>query len=184
MTSQDINIALNKGTPIAIPYFDNIKIEIGEGFKFPSERSVEIVQNFLSLDKENRLLDSRHLFAYYSDTRDAVGGEDWMDDEFGKIEQPEDVWKHITPKSISLEKRSSVFDVPNTADDLYVVLEADCPWDDEHGVLMSWHLGKTLVKVGGYDGSPVNYIPDYLDEKKKEALAGVVYYGNEDFATY
>ena len=34
----------------------------------------------------------------------------------------------------------------------YVVVEANCDWEEEHGLMLVWKDGKRLTKVGGYDG--------------------------------
>jgi hypothetical protein len=38
----------------------------------------------------------------------------------------------------------------------YIVVEGECGWEADHGILMSWRDGRELVKVSGYDGHATN----------------------------
>ncbi|WP_425515747.1 MULTISPECIES: DUF6985 domain-containing protein [Rhizobium] len=41
-------------------------------------------------------------------------------------------------------------------DNWYVVMEAECAWDAEDGIMLVWRNGTTLSKVGPYNGHLTN----------------------------
>ncbi|MCX8995509.1 hypothetical protein NOF55_00120 [Rhizobiaceae bacterium BDR2-2] len=157
---------------IQVPYFDNAEVELAEDIDDPDAATA--LQAFLSLTAADRLADSRHVFAYYRDFHEAVGGEDWLDERMGVPETPADIWKHVTPGPVLFEN--------GRKDDTswYVVMEAECRWEEEHGLMMVWRNGTALCKVGGYDGHPTN-VNAYADP----GLADVVYAAtNKTYRTY
>lgn len=133
---------------IRIPYFDNAEVELIDD---PEDPGAEMaLETFLMLTPADRIVDSRHVFAYYRDFHEAVGGQDWLDEQMGVPETPADIWKHVTPTTLDLRK--------GRGDDSswYVMVEANCAWEEEHGLLLVWRDGRTLTKVGGYDGHVTN----------------------------
>ena len=89
-----------------VPYFDDVEVEIddaGNNGVYPltdAEASITL-KAFLSLRAADRLSDSRHVYAYYRDFREWVGGEDWMDEEMGVPDSPEAIWKPGTSGTMS-----------------------------------------------------------------------------------
>ena len=131
---------------IKVPYFDGIEVELLDEIS-PSD---PVLVEFLNRDKNDRLNDSRHVFNYYRDMHDASGGEDWLDQKMGIVSDPEQIWMHVTPGTVFIEKgRGS-----DTSH--YVVMDAECAWEEERGLMMVWKDGKILCKVGGYDGHVTN----------------------------
>lgn len=127
---------------------------------------------FARLTPADRLADSLHVFNYYRDFHQDVGGEEWLDEEMGVPATPEDIWQHVTPGTVfvKLDERHP--------DHVYVVMEAQCAWEGEHGLMMVWEDGARLTKVGGYDGHVTNETayarPDY---------EGIVYRANDPALT-
>lgn len=86
----------------------------------------------------------------------------------GAPETPADIWKYVTP----------IDEIDVTKDhegdqNWYVVMEANCGWEEEHGLMLVWRNGTTLSKVGGYDGHLANshaYADDNLAEVVYAAL--------------
>nr|WP_273736404.1 hypothetical protein [Mycolicibacterium septicum] len=66
------------------------------------------------------------MYAYYRDIHYAVGGEDWMDEEMGVPQTPADIWRSVTPGPVM---------VSDWYEHRYVVMEAECPWEEEHGLM-------------------------------------------------
>ncbi|WP_051371247.1 DUF6985 domain-containing protein [Mesorhizobium loti] len=84
---------------LKVPYFDNMEIELSDDDYDPDDQPVVAALNaFLMLTSDDRLGDTRHVYAYYRDFREAVGGEDWMDAEMGVPEKPEDIWSFVYPQ--------------------------------------------------------------------------------------
>jgi len=138
--------------PLSVPYFDNANIELDnvgpDDAEHPGERAAWAA--FMALSSTDRLSDSRHLFAYYRDFHILVSGADWLDDKMGIVTNPHDIWPHVRPKII--------WSTPDPKSDAWFIeIEADCAWEEEHGVHMVWENGGTLIKAGGYDGHPRNW---------------------------
>ena len=93
-----------------------------------------------------------------------------MRDEIGLPEEVEDIWAFVTPGPLHLEQRDS---------DWYIVMEAECAWEEEHGLMLVWRNGATLTKAGGWNGHVTN-ANAYADP----ALESVVYKAvNSEFTT-
>lgn len=155
-----IRAALDGGDKLAIPYFDGMPVlllnegvaESGPG-KVTTDEATTALKAFLALSLENRHADGRHLIAYCKMMVDAVG-EEVLEDMDNEIPSLDTVWNFVSPRSLGFgfldpgayaERRT-----------IFVKLEADVPWEPEHGLMMSWADGDTLVKVSGYDGHPTN----------------------------
>lgn len=149
---------------IGAPYFDGAEIELLDEPDPGVPGAAAALAAFLRLTPADRVSDSRHVFAYYRDYHEAVGGEDWLDAQMGVPETPADIWAHVAPKTLELRKGRGGDDT------WYVMVEADCAWEEEHGLLLVWRNGTTLNKVGGYDGHATNENA-YADS----ALRDVVY---------
>lgn len=148
---------------LKIPYFDNAEVELVEELEPGDTDAAAVLEAFLSLTPADRLADSRHVYAYYKDYHEAVGGEDWMDEEMGIPERPSDIWTYVTPGSIELYKGRG------DDDNWYVIMEANCGWEIEHGLMLVWRNGRTLSKVGEYDGHVTNENA-YADEGLKNVV--------------
>jgi len=146
---------------IAVPWFDGAEIELEEP---QTTRDAAALATFLTLTAQDRLHASRHVYAYYRDFHAAVGGEDWLDAEMGIPATPQDIWTHVHPQLLFVESRT---DMPGHS---YVVIEANCDWEEEHGLMLVWKDGAQLTKAGGYDGHLSN-VWSYGDD----ALEDVVY---------
>lgn len=154
---------------IKVPYFDDFEVELADEVSHSDPALIE----FLNRNSNDRLKDSRHVFNYYKDLHHAVGGEDWLDQEMGIVSDPKQIWMHVTP--------GLVFIASGHGSDTsrYVVMEAECAWEEEHGLMMVWKDGKVLSKVGGYDGHLTN-TNAYADD----TLHNIVYSAtNKKFTT-
>ncbi|WP_371681854.1 hypothetical protein [Labrenzia sp. VG12] len=83
------------------------------------------------------------------------------------------MWRHVTPGPVFQERGNGDDDV------WYAIMEAECDWEIEHGLMMVWRNGTTLCKVGGYDGHLTN-----ADAYGDAHLSNVVYQAtNPGFTT-
>ncbi len=137
-------------TKIVVPYFDGAEVELDEEPDADAPGSAAALASFLALTKADRLSDTRHVLAFYKDYYEEAGRPEWLDAEIGIPESPTDIWDHVTPGSVAVEK--------GRRDDgnWYVVMQAECGWDAERGLMMVWRNGTTLTKVGGYNGHLTN----------------------------
>ena len=160
-------------TLMRFPYFDGAEVDVDRGDALVTEAAT-ILEAFRSLTASDRLADSRHVYAYYQDYREWVGGQDWMDEEVGVPISPEAIWEHVTPTSISLS-------TGHEGDEhLYVALEAECGWEAEHGLVMVCCDGRVLCNVGGYDGHLTNEGADSDGAPRDVVYAGL----DERYRTY
>lgn len=159
-------------SPMKVPFFDGIEVSFEDFEEAEPAKAQAALDAFLALGKQDRLAASRHVYAYYRNFHEMVGGEDWLDASMGVPARPEDIWAHVQPQLLFVGARD---DMPGH---VYVVIEASCDWEEEHGLMMVWEDGKTLVKVGGYDGHFTNEWA-YDDE----ALRDVVYAGGPKWTT-
>jgi hypothetical protein len=153
--------------PIQVPYFDNREIDLTDedGHLHRSEGARAALNSFLKLTSADRLADTRHVFAYYSDVCDVVGS-DFLEEVMGPLPtDPADIWNHVRPRSIF------VWDDYMVPDVWYVVLDANCSWEDEHGLMMVWRNGERLTRVSDYDGHASNTHANTTDPE----MANLVY---------
>lgn len=149
---------------VQVPYFDNVEIKLsGDDYDQTNPRAAAALSAFLTLTSEDRLKDTRHVFAYYQDFREAVGGEDWMDKKMGIPEKPEDIWSCVHPNLLG------VWSGLDRDTSQYVFLEANCDWEQEHGLLLVWRNGTTLIKAGGFDGHATNDSA-YADDSLRDVV--------------
>ncbi len=120
------------------------------------------IMNFLSLD-ESVLTDSEpHLFHYYKDCYDNWGCND---DDFVAIESPSDVLWHVHFGSEPMVSRRA-----NGDKSIYISLECECDWEEEHGLQIVFRNGLIVNKVGPFDGHLTN-----SDAYADDSLEHVVY---------
>ena len=120
--------------PIPVPYFD------GQALTFTivvwedvDEAEVErVVDAFLSLTAKDRQAAKPEIFRYYS----KIAGRSTT-----KFECSEDnVWDFIQPDEIFVYP-------PDGDEPAYVCITAECDWDAEHGLQLSYMNGNELTKV-------------------------------------
>lgn len=145
---------------LKVPYFDGAELTLGEEVTEPGARAA--LDAFLALTPADRIADSRHVYAYYQDFREAVGGEDWMDEEIGVPKSPEDIWLLVRPGRLYVDQD---YDERHW----YVSLSSGCDWEEEHGLLMVWRDGTRLTRVSGNDGHVTNS-DAYADEGMGETI--------------
>jgi hypothetical protein len=119
------------------------------------------LQTFLALTLADRLSLTRHVRAYCIDFSTYTGDGIPLEQV---IANPESVWNHVHPRSLYVDD-----DTPPC-----VVVEAGCDWEPEHGLMLCFLGGHTLVKCGPYDGHLTN------DPTPDDATLGPVVYKAHD----
>ncbi|MFI5534164.1 DUF6985 domain-containing protein [Kitasatospora sp. NPDC051853] len=112
---------------------------------------------FLALDASVLRAAAGPIFEYYEDVV-SVLGEDLPD----RVAGPAEVLAHIRPGREALVERDG--------DEVYVSVECECSWEPEHGLQLVFLGGRTVSKVGPYDGHLTHH-PRFPGEN----VAGVVY---------
>jgi hypothetical protein len=105
---------------------------------------VACIEAFCSLGGSELTAVSHHVFAYYRDIAAEVAGEPG----FPEISDPARVWDFVTLTNQPLVQ----------LDDgtWFVVLENECDWEPEHGLVIVFKDGRDVVKVSDYDGHLTN----------------------------
>lgn len=148
---------------LELPYFDGVEVPVGDAPQTPADAAA--LQAFLRLTPADRLADARHVHACYLDYHEAVGGKDWLDAKMGVPASPEAIWNHVHPTGIFTAR-----DRYSRAEEAYVVIEADCDWEGEHGLMLCFRHGERLTKCSDYDDHVTN-----ANAYDDETLADVVY---------
>ncbi|WP_430515901.1 DUF6985 domain-containing protein [Mesorhizobium loti] len=82
----------------------------------------------------------------------------------GKLSVARTGWtpKWGCPKSRRISGRSftpselGIWPADDDDDNPYIYLEANCGWEEDHGLLLVWRNGTMLTRVSGFDGHPTN----------------------------
>lgn len=106
------------------------------------------IKNFLSINQSVLKDAESDVFQYYKD-RNA----DWDEDHerFIAIESPADVWKHVQLGTKPLVTRRGYGD-----HGIYISLDCECDWEEEHGLQIVFKNGLKINKIGAYDGHYTN----------------------------
>lgn len=150
VTDEQLLEIWRKEERLALPYFDGQGVELF----FEEEGDLlffaDSIRRFLALGPSDRLADTRHIYAYFKDVTDEIGFE-WA--EAGMETLPEgsdDIWRFVYPTTLGAFDSWDVGTREHTRQ--FIVLEGNCGWEAEHGILFSWRDGSELVKVSYYDG--------------------------------
>ncbi|NIJ37324.1 hypothetical protein FHR22_002008 [Sphingopyxis panaciterrae] len=142
----------NRALPL--PYFGGREVALF----FEDEQQIihfgDTIRRFLNLGEAERIGDTPHIHAYLNDFAEAVGWE-YIDRALkGLAPDAAEIWRFVRPTTLSaMESWDVGAKEPRKQ---YLVLEGNCDWEEEHGILMSWRDGGELVKVSGYDGHATN----------------------------
>lgn len=120
------------------------------------------IKNFLSIDQSALKDVESYVFQYYQDCHANLEPDN---DEVPVIESPEDIWRHVQFGSEPMVTRRDDGD-----EGIYVSLECNCAWEEEHGLQIVFKNGLRVNKVGPYDGHLTN--SDAYDD---DSLEDVIY---------
>ena len=113
------------------------------------ERKAEFhtaIANFLGLSKSSLADADQALSRYYKDYEDY-----WAERGEAPLDGAEELWKHVTlgrELTISRRRRGDRA--------IYVSVECECAWEEEHGLQLVFKNGLHVNKLGGYDGHLTN----------------------------
>jgi hypothetical protein len=133
-------------TPVRVPALDgeyHVSLAGYDDDPDPAETHA-VIAAFLSLGRPVLLDAAPAIYDYYrtvaSDLRRA-GVEPVA------IDGPGDVWDHITPTEVTVERDGPEGDGP-----VYVSIECECAWEPEHGLLIVLRDGTAVTRAGPQDG--------------------------------
>ncbi|MFD4638694.1 DUF6985 domain-containing protein [Lentzea sp. NPDC058436] len=106
------------------------------------------VRAFLALDRTALDAAAPAVFDYYRHMGEIFGDE--LDD-FPRIAGPGTVWDHVT-----FARHQVTVSRDGDGEPVYVSVEAECEWEEEHGLQVVFREGARVTKVGPYDGHLTN----------------------------
>jgi hypothetical protein len=130
-----------ESSPYPIPYFDGKELKVGfveAGHEPYLLQADNVLQNFLSLDKQNRIGDSQLVFHYYSETV-KYGHTKPLD-----VKDTTEIWNFVYPSEIIVHWDENA--------DFYLCVSCGCKWEEEHGLQLVFKDGKKLTRASGHDG--------------------------------
>lgn len=135
---------------LALPFFDGDKVKLF----FEDEEEVllfaDSIRRFLTLGPPDRAAATPHVHAYFRDVTDDAG-LDWVEEGMKTLPPgSEEIWRFVYPTMLGAHESWDVGTRERNRQ--FVVLEGNCGWEPEHGILFSWRDGTELVKVSDYDG--------------------------------
>ncbi|MEL7190593.1 MAG: hypothetical protein AAGK17_13655 [Pseudomonadota bacterium] len=135
---------------VPVPYFGSKKVELYFEDEEHLQESAPALLRFFSLTTADRDASSHHAYAYFRDFADEVGfDEGWIELAMEKLtEASPAIWDFVYPGEISAKRawdfgKRDVFAI-------YVVANAECGWEEEHGFQMSWRNGVDVARVGDH----------------------------------
>jgi hypothetical protein len=105
----------------------------------PLQSDVEAVTAFLNLPPSTRDMLRPHLWVNYEHVK-SVG-------DAPEISPNEDIWSRVRPVGASTTGAHYV-------SGRFVIIECNCDWEPEHGLLSSFQHGKRLARVSQFDSHP------------------------------
>jgi hypothetical protein len=149
--------------PIPVPMFGGKRCRIVlEGYD-EDERKEEFhaaIANFLSGAPAVLREADEPLFRYYKDCE-----EFWLEEDNPPIRFADELWRHVRLGSEPMVTRRAYGD-----QGIYVSVECECDWEEEHGLQLVLKNGLKVNKLGEYDGHLTN--SDAFDD---EDLEDVIY---------
>lgn len=120
------------------------------------------IRNFLACDPAILKEAEPYVFRYY---RDCLESWNWPEDQIISIESSNEVWNHVKLGTEPIVTRRDYGD-----QGIYISLECECDWEEEHGLQIVFKNGLKVNKIGPYDSHCTN--SDAYDD---ESLEKVVY---------
>jgi hypothetical protein len=104
------------------------------------------IANFLHLDEAVLRDADEPLRRYYKDYE-----RWWVERGEAPLRNAEEVWAHVTLGREPAVTRRSYGDQA-----IYVSIECECAWEEEHGLQLVFKAGHSINKLGSYDGHLTN----------------------------
>lgn len=110
-------------------------------------------RSFLAAGPEILAAATEHLWAYYRGTAEEFTPEDREDYGIPELGADADIWAEV---SITGPPVLDVGGEPLAPAAAYLSFEGEVSWEDEHGLQLVFENGRTVCKVGPYDGHSTN----------------------------
>ena len=149
--------------PLALPFFNGQQVAVSfEGGATPSQHFTQAADgallNFLSLSAADRLAATDAVFANYQQVLA------WAGQQLA-LNEPSDVWRYVTPQHLHIIEESD-----EAQRDIYLLIEAECEWEVEHGLQLVFRQGRMLTRVSQYDGHLTESQAEDIPEDKDDLM--------------
>ena len=104
------------------------------------------IANFLHLQKSELSNGDDALFRYYKDYE-----EWWIEGGHPPLKSPSEAWAHVR-----FGREPAVIRRAYGDHEVYVSVECECAWEEEHGLQLVFKHGLRINKLGSYDGHLTN----------------------------
>lgn len=122
----------------------------------------EAAQQFLALQPAALKTVEEAVYQYYTDT---IATYVLAAGEYIQFSTPSEIWSHVAYGDEALLRRR------DSDQKIYISIECECDWEQEHGLQIVFQEGKRINKVGPYDDHLTN-----TDAYGDETLENVVYH--------
>ncbi|MGB3778822.1 MAG: hypothetical protein WA960_10725 [Tunicatimonas sp.] len=140
-----------ESSQIEIPFFDDLKMKI-IFMDFTLENDKEFINEadnalklFLEKSKSDRLAISNLVHKNCMDFLRAVGYDE-ANKKLWEIKDENEIWKFVQPDKIFITRR------PYEDENIYIDINCECDWEQEHGLQLVFKKGKQLTRVNQIDG--------------------------------
>ena len=161
--TKDTEFGWYRSEPLVVPVLGGKQCRIVvEGYDDDAQKDDfrAAIAHFLAIDASVLKAVEGDVFQYYQDCKDGFD-----DDEMVEMESPAEVWDHVQLGDEPVVSRRSYGD-----EGIYISLECNCDWEEEHGLQIVFKNGQKVNKIGPYDGHLTN-----SDAYADETLEDVVY---------
>lgn len=131
--------------PLAVPFFSGRQVQVTFDCGTVSEAGLmeaadAALLNLLALGEDERSAVTDAVLANYQQAL-------LHDGEPLPLKQPSDIWGHIEPRDLLV-----ILNEDEAQRDIYLLVEAECGWEVEHGLQPVFRNGRMLTRVSQYDG--------------------------------
>lgn len=140
-----------EGPSISIPFLDQQNLPI-TFTGLPADETLDFLldadaalSNFLSIGMDQRTTMAPHIWQNCKDFLDAIGYEE-EDQALWDIKDAHEIWPFVDFRNIYVERRH------RRDQDIYISLQGECEWEQEHGLQLVFRQGKKLTRVSQIDG--------------------------------
>ena len=142
--------------PVQVPYFDNQKLVVvfPELLEKDGLDSVDkALSRFLKLARTDKLHDTKQVYKNYQDSLRLPHTSPL------KLASEQEIWLHVTPTEINVDWDED--------EELYVIVNCECAWEEEHGLQLVFKEGRKLTRASGIDGHYTDDEDEAEDDFKK-----------------
>lgn len=130
---------------VSVPFFPNSHLRFvicatPEGSGFPPDVDASVAR-FLALNDTHRLAISHEICLNYKKIEQYLDKEDEL-----VLKEEAEIWNFVQPSKIVVERRS------RRDKGIYVTVDCNCEWEQEHGLQIVFRSGNELVRVSQQDG--------------------------------